>query len=117
MAHLEDVMRPPDYEPGSVGTYHITHECLLNGEHVVHMELRGVNHETFHPWQFHASAVVHNPLRHTPHARGRYQIMEKDFRNRHCIIDIGHGTGRRMNMKWMVDKLASAREYQWQAWP
>ena len=117
MAHVEDAMLPPDKEPGSLGTYHITHECFLNGEQVFHMDLRGVNHSTFHPWEFHVSAVVHNSLGHAPHARGWYRIMEFDARNRHCIVDIGHGIGHRMNMKWMLDNLASARVYQWHAWP
>ena len=113
MAHMEFDMRPPDYEPGAVGTYKITHACSIGDEQIFHMELRGFNNGI----PFDVSAVVHNARGHVPEATGTYVIVEHDFRNRHCILDLGYATGRRMHMMWRIDKLASAREYKWHAWP
>ena len=67
MAHTESEMRPPDYEPGAIGSYTITHACVIDGEQIFHMELSGINYShgvVGHP--FDASAVVHNPFRHVP---------------------------------------------------
>lgn len=120
MAHMEFVMRPPDYEPGAVGSYKITHACSIGDEQIFHMELRGFT-RIFDVWAngipFDVSAVVHNARRHVAEATGTYMIVEHDFRNRHCILDLGYAAGRRMRMMWRIDKLASAREYKWHAWP
>jgi hypothetical protein len=123
MAHMEFDMRPPDYEPGAVGTYQIMHACSIGDEQIFHMELRGFNFSSpmALAWAngipFDVSAVVHNARGHVPEATGTYMIVEHDFRNRHCILNFGYATGRRMHMMWRIDKLASARVYEWQAWP
>ena len=123
MAHMEFAMRPPDYEPGSVGTYKITHACSIGDEQIFHMELRGFNFSSpmALTWAngipFDVSAVVHNAQGHVPEATGTYMIVEHDSRNRHCILHLGYDTGRRMHMMWRIDKHASARVYEWQAWP
>ena len=123
MAHMEFDMRPPDYEPGAVGTYKITHACSIGDEQIFHMELRGFNFSSpmARDWPngipFDVSAVVHNARGHVPEATGTYMIVELDYRNRHCILDLGYATERRMHMMWRIDKLASAREYKWHAWP
>ena len=150
---METVLRPPDYEPGAVGEYKITHSCVIDDEQIFHMELRGQNH-SWHPAlgflndrvlvPFDASAIVHNALGHTPDTTGTYRIMEKDhvdrsciidalehapdatgtcrimrrdLMDRSCIIDVGTTIGRRMYMKWRIDKLATEKVYKWQAWP
>ena len=123
MAHMEFDMRPPEYEPGAVGSYKITHACYIGDEQIFHMELRGFNmtHPMAHAWAhgipFDVSAVVHNARGHAVEATGTYMIVEHDLRNRHCILDIGYPHRRRMYMTWRIDKLASARVYMWQAWP
>ena len=119
MAHTESEMRPPDYEPGAIGSYTITHACVIDGEQIFHMELSGINYShgvVGHP--FVASAVVHNPFRHVPFGRhGTYRILEKNLSARHCILAIDDTTGRLMNMTWRIDKKAGDRDYQRQAWP
>ena len=126
MAHMETVLRPPDDEPGAVGEYKITHSCVIDDEQIFHMELRGQTY-SWHPAlgflndralvPFDASAIVHNALGHTPDTTGTYRIMEKDLMDRSCIIDVGTTIGRRMHMKWRIDKLATEKVYKWQAWP
>ena len=126
MAQMETVLRPPDYEPGAVGTYKITHSCVIDDELIFHMELRGQNH-SWHPAlgflndrllvPFDASAVVNNALGHTPDATGTYRIVEQDLIDRYCIIDVGATIGRRVYMRWRTEKLATERVYKWQAWP
>ena len=119
MAHTESEMRPPDHEPGAIGSYTITHACVIDGEQIFHMELSGINYShgvVGHA--FDASAVVHNPFRHVPFGRhGTYRILEKNLSARHCILAIDDTTGRLMNMAWRIDKKAVDREYQWHAWP
>ena len=128
MAHMEDQMRPPDLEPGSIGSYQITHACFINDEQIFHMKLWGLNFSLIPhgAWgiplihngiPFDVSAVVCNPLGHAVHHTGTYRILEFDFRSRHCILDLGSTIGRHMNMKWCVDRLASERVYKWHAWP
>ena len=116
MAHVELSMNPPDLEPGSWGTYRITDACTISDFHFFHMLLWTVNHDPGHI-AFQVSAVMWNPQRHTPAATGTYRIMEKDYVNRVCIVDVGHNIGRRMNMTWRLDVLASARQFTWHAWP
>ena len=123
MAHLEHIMRPPEYEPGSYAAYRITDACIHDGVHVFHMWVWGVYEQHPHargygiPWD--ASAVVYNPDGHVPPSTGTYRILEYDLRNRHCIIDLGyeHDPPRRMNMKWRIDRLATEKMYKWQPWP
>ena len=118
MAHQESEMRPPDHEPGAVGSYTITHACVIDGEQIFHMEVSGINPFDPSGKPFDASAVVHNPLGHVPFGcHGTYRILEKDLSRRRCILDINDTTGRGMNMVWRIDKKASDRDYQWQAWP
>ena len=123
---METVLRPPDYEPGAVGTYKITHSCVMDDEQIFHMELQGESH-SWHPTlgflnnrllvPFDASAVVHNTLGYTPDATGTYRIGRMDDIDRTCLIDVGATIGHRMWMKWRTDKLATERVYKWQPWP
>lgn len=121
MAHMEHEMRPPEYEPGAWGSYKITHSCMIDGVQVFHMLVWGVYQVHPHafltgtPWD--ASAVVYNDMGHAPEATGTYRIIEFDLRNRHCIIDLRYTIGRRMAMKWRIDKLATERVYKWEPWP
>ena len=121
MARLESEMRPPDYEPGAMGSYKITDACVIDDEQIFHMELWGLNFSHLHARgngiPFDVSAVVHNPRGHAADATWTYRIVECDFRSRHCIMDLGYTIGRRMHMKWRIDKLASQKVYKWQAWP
>ena len=123
MAHMEFDMRPPDYEPGAEGTYKITHACSIGDEQIFHMELKGFNFSSpmALAWAngipFDVSAVVHNARGHVPEATGTYRIVAYDLLDRHCILDLGNTTGRRMYVMWRIDKLASAKVYEWQAWP
>ncbi len=107
-------------EPGAVGTYKITHVCRINDEQILHMELSGFNLTHPHAWghgiPFDVSAVVYNSMGHAVDAIGSYRIVELDLRERHCIMDLGYTIGRRMNMKWRIDKKAVEREYKWQTW-
>ena len=119
MAHTENDLRPPDLDPGAVGTYRITHACIINGVQILHMELSGVNQS--HPYAmgkaYDVSAVVHNPRGHAADATGSFQVIEFDFRTRQCILDLGHTMGRRMDMWWHVDVSPCRRMFNWQAWP
>ena len=122
MAHLEHDMRPPEYEPGSYASYKITHACMIDDVPVFHIWVWGVyqQHPPPHvgfgiPWD--ASAVVYNPEGHAPEANGTCLILEHDLRNRHCILDLRCEIGRRMRMKWRIDKLATEKVYKWQPWP
>ena len=106
MAHMEDQMRPPDLDPGAIGSYHVTHYCVMDGQQLLHMELSDLHYSHQHGrWlPFNVSAVVENPHGHHVIAIGEYMVMELDFRNRHCIVDIGYGIGRRVMMTWHIDR-------------
>ena len=115
---MEDEMQPPDHEPGAIGSYTITHACTIEDEIIFHMKLEGINFNHGTAWMqglpFEASAVVHSGGQQ-PEASGSYMVVEYDMMNRHCIIDIGYGLGRRMYMKWRIDQLASDKLYEWHA--
>jgi hypothetical protein len=94
---------------------------VIDDYQIFHMELSGLNFSHPHAWgigiPFDVSAVVCNSMGHAVDAIGSYRIVERDLRNRHCILDLGYAIGRRIHMKWRVDKKAVEREYDWQAWP
>ena len=78
MAHQEAEMRPPDHEPGAIGSYTITHACVIDGEQIFHMELSGINyslelsgmHLTLQQWCITHSDMYHlDAMGHTGFSR------------------------------------------------